>query len=1473
MMVYPSAKAAIWNPDTDPNLKFNLNFEQNKAGPPPETNDVGPSKLKGTAHDYNDHDANNPFHMWNSQWNGDANAIKIGNYVGDFRKPCDLNIGVVFDACVSVEPSAIFDLGDASTGAGGILEQRTFTFWFYPDIQASSGTLIRHATDDPANYYWEIRMYDGKLQFWSKMGTGTPLRMETTKTLAQLGVQANSWHHAAIVYDRWTREASLMFVDGVQVDRTVISHNKGISASIGEYPVIFGTGSSEFEGMLDECRIYHRTLTPSEVSILYQTDYTTKAIALNPFPNALNVPVGTDFLWAPVAAATRQTFLFSRYSDLNDPCRIFDDGNDMNSVTNADVNGLLALNTTYYWAVDTNVSGTMHNGQIWKFTTETGKAFNPVPTDGQQDVNVGTVDLQWDASASAEKFDVYFADNFDRVNDVNTDARVVQNLADLNEPNFVVSAPTKGETYYWRIVTKFPAGTGLPNVKGDVWSFRIQPKLVIVNTSDAGAMYNEVNYPAKTLTFVEDSCVVNGYLGDDDVVIFDFNSSLNLNEYYSVIVIPDFNNTVEADMNNRVPSLRKTSRPMAIHVNGAVSLNCRVEAFAREASVGTASQLDSPSSQARGGGYRGSYRNEDRTAFNPLEIFGPGYGGNGYAGSGLSPCGAGGGYGGAGGDQARAGGSGGVSYGYPQIPVPLGGSAGGFGNGKGGGGGGAIEIAATGNVTLGTEAQLLVSGGSAIPINYPAGGGAGGSLKIIAGGNFTNSGVVDANGGKGGDTVTTDEPTNPGGGGGGGRVAIFHGGTYTAGQISVAGGAVGRDPNGDTKSQLGAAGTVFESDQSPLKPEYPTPTNGANGIIANGKVTLKWYPGFGATRNEVYCSNSSPPLTKVAEMNGIPAKGGVLRAQQSCDVNVIAGQTYYWYVKAKAGVAEANSDPWSFTAVQDFKLVFNTSEVNDVNYNGQMITRLTCRAFNAGGWSAVLSVGTVAADGVTVFDFNSFNYNQYYTVVVLPEYDYTYDSNVIANQTSRPLAIHVNGNFDFNGVIDISGDDTADTSADQPKARSGGYRGPRYGISKTTPTETAYYPTTALASPYTERYGIDYGTGRTYYLPTANAYKVFGPGIGIIIPPMEIGGGGGYGGVGGDSGRGFYYGMFAGGYPYGDKEIPIPYGGSAGGWGRSTAGGAGGGGVEIVATGSVTLGSSAQIYSEGGSVIFKGNKPGGGGAGGSVRIIAGSAFSNSGIIDVNGGSGGLTDESGKVNQGGGGGAGGRISVYYGTTYNAGAMTAAGGAKGWYYGIGDTSDPCYGSTYASNGDAGTIFSARYDANGVPMKASAPTPRNGNKMVYCPNDTTGNWLTLKWYSGYYKGTAATDTLYFGTNPAPATLITTRAVTARGQLQTVDVNIDPNKTYYWKITTTSGGRTANSDVWSFKTVNWQCTNPLLDSVPWDTGPYCDCFVNFLDFVDLGRYWHIPPTNPTSSGVDKAYFSSLAEFADEWLDSTRVR
>ena len=69
------------------------------------------------------------------------------------------------------------------------------------------------------------------------------------------------------------------------------------------------------------------------------------------------------------------------------------------------------LGTTYYWDVNATVGGVVYQGPVWKFTTEDGKAYNPTPADGQQDVNFGTVNLIWSGCPSTTSYDVYFSNN------------------------------------------------------------------------------------------------------------------------------------------------------------------------------------------------------------------------------------------------------------------------------------------------------------------------------------------------------------------------------------------------------------------------------------------------------------------------------------------------------------------------------------------------------------------------------------------------------------------------------------------------------------------------------------------------------------------------------------------------------------------------------------------------------------------------------------------------------------------------------------------------------------------------------------------------------------------------------------------------------------------------------------------------------------------------------------------------------
>jgi hypothetical protein len=642
-------------------------------------------------------------------------------------------------------------------------------------------------------------------------------------------------------------------------------------------------------------------------------------------------------------------------------------------------------------------------------------------------------------------------------------------------------------------------------------------------------------------------------------------------------------------------------------------------------------------------------------------------------------------------------------------------------------------------------------------------------------------------------------------------------------------------------------GGIWEFTAETGKAYNLAPANSLQDIPV-GIVNLAWKGAPGAVSFDVYFSNDQ---SLVADNNAHVRVAGSIIDSNFAVSAPLAAETYYWRVVTnfppETNLPSVASDVWSF-CTEPYLIVFNTSDVNDVNYDGHNIASLNCRVRDVNGWSPVVATGTVAADGVSIFDFNGFNYDRSYTIIVLPKYDNTFD-----NQPRRPLAIHVIGNFYFDGWMNISGDN-AYCLTYQPMAYSGGFRGMMAGDYASNPEVIAGYFTGGHSSQY-NRFNDD-SNQQPYVVPTSSAYNIFGPGIGELIAPFDSGGGGGYGGIGGDSGRGYFYGMFTGGPAYGDKEVPVPFGGSAGGYGKELPSGAGGGGVEIVATGgSVTFGNNAKIYAEGGSVSNVAlSYPSSGGAGGSVRIIADGNFVNMGIIDVNGGKGGCNDDKGEG--AGGGGAGGRVSIYYGTAYsNTGQITVDGGEKGFC--IDSMTDPNHnGLSLASDGQNGTIFVS----SGSSRKASAPTPKSGEKMVYCPNSPAK--LTLKWYSGY-NVTSANDIVYFGQNPNPITQIGSPVPATRGHhSSTIDVNIYPNQTYYWKVVTNG---TVSSDIWSFKTVNWRCPIPdvnagTLGGPLWDSNR--DCVVTDTDFWYFAKDWCINRADYTLDGPD------LYRLANQWMD-----
>jgi hypothetical protein len=108
---------------------------------------------------------------------------------------------------------------------------------------------------------------------------------------------------------------------------------------------------------------------------------------------------------------------------------------------------------------------TKHTGDLWNFTVQPKTAFDPVPANGAEFVDLN-VELGWSAGLGANSHSVYFSDNFDEVNNA---AGGLDQLV----TTYTLSPLKMATTYFWR-VDEFVGGRSPETHKGDVWSFTTQ---------------------------------------------------------------------------------------------------------------------------------------------------------------------------------------------------------------------------------------------------------------------------------------------------------------------------------------------------------------------------------------------------------------------------------------------------------------------------------------------------------------------------------------------------------------------------------------------------------------------------------------------------------------------------------------------------------------------------------------------------------------------------------------------------------------------------------------------------------------------------------------------------------------------------------------------------------------------------------------------------------------------------------------
>jgi len=267
----------------------------------------------------------------------------------------------------------------------------------------------------------------------------------------------DEWHHVAGTYDGANIN---VYLDG-SLDGTVATTSPiGVNAAnvlIGENPEAAGRN---WDGLIDDVRIYNRALSEAEIGELMPTQL--KATAPLPDDKSILSTTDVELSWIPgQTASNHHLYIGENYEDVE------------NGTGDTDI-GLLSqgiyddydfeIGNTYYWRVaETTSDGTvLHPGDVWSFTILPLTASKPIPDDGAEYVSPDIL-LRWTGGAGATEHHVYFHTNQDLVS---TRASAADK-GTVEDPNFSPGQLDYNTEYFW-MVDEFDGST---THQGTVWSF------------------------------------------------------------------------------------------------------------------------------------------------------------------------------------------------------------------------------------------------------------------------------------------------------------------------------------------------------------------------------------------------------------------------------------------------------------------------------------------------------------------------------------------------------------------------------------------------------------------------------------------------------------------------------------------------------------------------------------------------------------------------------------------------------------------------------------------------------------------------------------------------------------------------------------------------------------------------------------------------------------------------------------------
>ena len=381
-----------------------------------------------------------------------------------------------------------FDGSDGLVDVGhdeslSITDELTITVWvkvsdlgtyYFLVCKQPSGTA---GDNYPGNYEFRIQANTGILEFGHQEAEGEQYTFYTSET----SITAEQWYHVAVVVTKG--ELVEFYIDGVPAGNAEQLTNFGV---LNDEPVRIGgrkDGYSFFNGILDDVRLYDRTLSAVQIQKLYNGNPPMFTIADKPDPadGALHSDTWVSISWqAGDYAVSHDVYFGDNFNDVNDGAESTFIGNQADTFFVAGFPGFpfpdgLVPGTTYYWRVD-EVNETEQNspwkGDVWSFSIPPKTAYAPAPAEGAEYVDPNA-ELSWTPGFGAKLHTVYFGDNFDEVD--NATGGLPQGAL-----TYIPGTLKMAKSYYWR-VDEFDV---VETHKGDVWSFTTEGAVSALNPAN-----------------------------------------------------------------------------------------------------------------------------------------------------------------------------------------------------------------------------------------------------------------------------------------------------------------------------------------------------------------------------------------------------------------------------------------------------------------------------------------------------------------------------------------------------------------------------------------------------------------------------------------------------------------------------------------------------------------------------------------------------------------------------------------------------------------------------------------------------------------------------------------------------------------------------------------------------------------------------------------------------------------------------